>query len=190
MRLTGGSFRGRKIKASGMGSTSGHGALRATSSRVREAVFNIIGPAIDGAVFVDLYSGTGTMGMEAMSRGASKVFYVESDPARSRKFSETLDGCGCHARAVIVNKSAIEFLRKMQKEGIEADVFFLDPPYDSDELSVSLPFIAGAHVLAPDGVVLCEHPKGHDMPESEGPLVKQKTYRYGDTMISLYRMER
>jgi len=187
MRLTGGQLRGRKVKACGLGMSSRHGALRATSSRVREAVFNILGQTLEGMVFVDLYSGTGTMGMEAMSRGARKVFFVESDPQRFRVIKETLEGCGCSAKAEMHNRKAVDFIGKLSGAGEVADIFYLDPPYDSDELGVIIPEIAQSGVLSEKGVVLAEHNRNLLLPDRAGALVKGKTYKYGDTMLSLYR---
>ncbi len=189
MKLTGGSMRGRTVKAEGMGTTTAHGALRATSSRVRESVFNIIGPSIDGAIFVDLYSGTGTMGMEAMSRGASKVYYIESDRTRFDKVTTTLDGCGCHAKAVIRNMRAVDFVGQLSDKSSAVDVFFLDPPYESDELALVMPAIGESDVLAEGGVVLCEHDSKLVMPDAFGGLTKARTYKYGDTVITKYIRE-
>jgi 16S rRNA (guanine(966)-N(2))-methyltransferase RsmD len=188
MRLTGGQLRGRKVKACGMGSPSSHGALRATSSRVREAVFNIAGQSMEGLVFVDLYAGTGTMGMEAMSRGAERVFFVESDPERYSVLRETLEGCGCSARAEILNMPAVDFIRTFSDTGKIADILYLDPPYDSDELEKMLPLIAQSGVLPETGIVLAEHDRNLSLADEAGELIKRKTYKYGDTMLSLYRV--
>ena len=186
MKLTGGHMRGRKVKACGMGVKSGHGALRATSSRVREAVFNIIAPSLDGRVFADLYSGTGTMGMEAMSRGASRVYFVESDTSRYRKLLETLGDCGCVSKAEMFNDMAADFIRDLSAKGGAADVFFLDPPYDSDELDIILPLIGKSGVLSDGAMVLAEHNRRKSLPNTSGRLEKIKTYKYGDTMLTLY----
>jgi len=188
MRLTGGQFRGRKVKACGLGRSSAHGALRATSSRVREAVFNITGPSLEGDVFVDLYAGTGTMGMEAMSRGAVKVYFNESDPERYRTLAETLEGCGCSAKAGIFNMKADDFINSMQDKGKVADIFYLDPPYDSHELEMILPLIGKSNVLSDGAVVLAEHRSNIQLPDEPGGLVKSKTYKYGETTLSLYRV--
>jgi len=189
MRLTGGQLRGRKVKACGMGRPSAHGALRATSSRVREAVFNIAGQDMEGKIFVDLYAGTGAMGMEAMSRGAQKVYFVESDPVRYRSIKETLQGCGCGPKAHMLNATAEEFLRLLSQNSERVDIFFLDPPYDSDEIERVLPLIDQSRALAANGIVLAEHRKDRIMPEEAGLLFKSKAYKYGDTMLSLYRIK-
>jgi 16S rRNA (guanine(966)-N(2))-methyltransferase RsmD len=188
MRLTGGQLRGKKLRACGMGKTSSHGALRATSSRVREAVFSILGQSLEGMVFVDLYAGTGTMGMEAMSRGAEKVFFVEPDPERYRVLKEALEGCGCIAKAEMLNKRAADFIHMLSETGRVADMFYLDPPYGSDELERVLPLIARSGVLTDTAKVLAEHDKSLSLPDETGALVKRKTYKYGDTMLSLYRV--
>ena len=179
-------MKGRKVAASGMGEPSAHGALRATSSRVRESVFNIVGPSIDDMVFVDLYAGTGTVGMEAMSRGASRVYFIESDIVRWRELLKMLEGCGCQVRAVIRNSTAADFVSK-SLEG-DVDVFFLDPPYDSDELINVLPLIAESASLTDETRVLAEHRSSMTLPDEFGRLYKKKTYKYGDTTLSLYRV--
>lgn len=181
-------MRGKKLKACGMGKSSSHGALRATSSRVREAVFNIAGQDMTDMIFVDLYAGTGTMGMEAMSRGARRVIFVESDPQRSRLLRETLDDCGCRAKAEILNITASDFMIFLTETGGRADVFYMDPPYDSDELESVLPLIARSGALNEDGIVLAEHGSSRVLPETVETLIKSKKYKYGDTVISLYRI--
>jgi 16S rRNA (guanine(966)-N(2))-methyltransferase RsmD len=187
LKITGGDMRGRRLPKKGLGESSGHGPLRATSSKVRESLFNIIGPGIKGAVFVDLYSGSGAVGTEAMSRGASKVYFVESDPRRASAIEELLKGCGCRQRAVVVREDALGFIRRSREEGSAFDIVFLDPPYQSDELSRVLPVLGEGGVLSEGAVVIAEHTKKSVLPKKAGLLVMHKAYRYGDTSLALYR---
>lgn len=187
MRVTGGALRGRKISRKGLGGTSPHGALRATSSKVREAIFNIIEPKMEGAVFLDLYAGSGAVGTEAMSRKAAKVFFVEADSGRVAGIEEMLRGCGCRQRAVVLREKALDFLRKAAFENMRFDIVFLDPPYASKELELVLPLLGKGSVLAEDAVVIAEHRKKTVLPDEAGVLRKHKTYRYGDTHLTLYR---
>lgn len=186
MRLSGGELRGRKLHAKGLGKTTQHGPLRATSSKVREAVFDIIGPRIEGAVFVDLYAGTGAVSMEAMSRGASSVYIIEADRTRAAQISRLLDGCGCQAKATMLHRKALDFVQDAVKAIAGPwDIVFLDPPYHGEELSLILPALG--QMLAAQGLVLAEHDKRTPLPEAPMGLEKLKTYRYGDTHITTYR---
>lgn len=184
--MTGGEMRGCRIRPSGLGQKSAHGVLRPTSSKVRQALFNIIGQRMDGSIFCDMYAGSGIIGMEAMSRGAQGVFFVEADRARARELEHTLDGCGCGSRARIMNMSASDFLRRLEAEGLKVDVVFMDPPYKSDELSRVLPELGASAVLAEGAVVVVEHTSKAQMPQEAGGLRFRKDYKYGDTKLSLY----
>jgi 16S rRNA (guanine(966)-N(2))-methyltransferase RsmD len=187
MRLSGGEFKGRRLPVKGLGLTTRHGALRATSSKVRESIFNILGDKIKGSVFVDLYSGTGGVGFEAMSRGAEKVCFVEADTRRAAEIKDLLSGCGCRKSAHIVRESAVDFLQKSGFEDGTFNIVFLDPPYNSEEIDVVLPLLGQSVLLADDAVVIAEHFRKKYLPEEYGVLRKGKTYRYGDTVLTLYR---
>lgn len=177
LRISAGEYKGRKIKS------PASGPMRPTSSKVRESVFNIIGERIKGAVFLDLYAGTGAVGFEAMSRGAEKVFFVESEGKGAERIEELLRGCGCRAKAVIVRGRAEGFLKKTPEV---FDIVFLDPPYRSEEIQKVLPVLAGGSRLREGAFVIAEHAIGEALPEEAGTLRKKKDYRYGDTMLTLY----
>jgi 16S rRNA (guanine(966)-N(2))-methyltransferase RsmD len=185
MRVTGGALKGKKVCARGLGKTTKHGTLRPTSSKVREALFNILAGHIEGALFVDLYAGTGAVGMEAMSRGAEKVYFVEADRKRMSVLEKTLDGCGCRSRAVIVQARASDFIGS--SGGASWDVVFLDPPYQSDEIARALPLLGEGGKLGKGALVVVEHMKRQGLPEVAGVLEKIRSYKYGDTVLSLYR---
>ena len=188
MRLTGGSLKGKKINPKGLGKSSDHGALRATSSKVRESIFNIIGPSIKGAVFADIYAGSGTVGMEAMSRGAKRVYFIEADRKRARDLTGLLAHCGCGDRADIKAMDAAAFIKYSEKAGLKLDIVFLDPPYGSGELDAVIPVLATGGALSNSAIVIAEHSKREALPDESGCLRKQKEYRYGDTILTLYRM--
>jgi 16S rRNA (guanine(966)-N(2))-methyltransferase RsmD len=183
VRISAGKLKGRKVKVCSLGED-----LRPTSSKVRESLFNIIGPRIKGTVFVDLYAGTGAVGMEAMSREADTVYFVEADRKRSTLIEETLEGCGCRPKAFIVNMKAGKFIDKARAEGKKFDIVFLDPPYASGEVEPLLEALGEGGCLSEDALVVAEHPSKSELPDEAGVLRKRKTYRYGDT--SLTAMER
>lgn len=189
MRLTGGALKGRKVCARGLGGKSRHGVLRATSSKVREALFNILAAKVEGSVFLDLYAGSGAVGMEAMSRGASTVHFVEADGKRAESLRLLMEGCGCSGRARMVRMNAAEFIAESAAEGRKWDIVFLDPPYRSGELEKVLPLIGEGAVLAPGAAVIAEHGKRHELPDRAGVLGKIKTYKYGDTVLTLYEKD-
>jgi 16S rRNA (guanine(966)-N(2))-methyltransferase RsmD len=164
--------------------------MRPTLAKVRESVFNILRGWVEGAVFLDLYAGTGKVGMDAMGEGASEVYFVEENARLAGRITELISGCRrhgpsrCACRAKVLNLKTEAFLKKAQKDGFEADIAFLDPPYGSDELERALPMVSG--VLKPGGLVLAEHSSRRPLPQSVGGLHKRKDYKYGDTMLTLY----
>ena len=186
MKMTGGQMRGCSIRPSGLGAKSSHGVLRPTSSKVRQALFNIIGQQMDESVFCDLYAGTGIVGMEAMSRGASTVYFVEADRVRVKELEHTLDGCGCRSKANIINARAEEFIKRLSSEGRKLSVIFMDPPYKSDEISILLPLIGSSTVLDEGALVVVEHSSKMPLPAETGRLRLRKDYKYGDTKLSVY----
>lgn len=181
-----------KMAKAGKGLKACSLTLRPTLSKVREALFNIIAASIGEAVFVDLYAGTGAVGFEAMSRGATAVYFVESDRKRAARIKELLHGCRCMPKAHVVAQKASAFIKRAQKEGtLKADIIFLDPPYLSDELDRILPLIAeaGRGVLAPEALVVAEHAtRKKTLAGTIGELKKKKSYRYGDTTLTVYEL--
>lgn len=177
----------RRAAERSLGVCSRHGVLRPTSSKVRESVFNILRESIEDAVFADLYAGTGAVGMEAMSRGARTVYFVEADGRRAGKIEETIEGCGCRAKAVVVKKMAVEFIRRAEEEGPSFDIVFLDPPYRSTEMETVLPLVGEGRALNEGALVVAEHLSKQELPDEVGVLRKKKTYKYGDTTLTLYR---
>ena len=186
MRVSGGSLKGKRLYCKGLGDTSRHGVLRATSAKVRESIFNILANRIKDAAFLDLYAGTGAVGLEAKSRGAGKLWLVEADGDRCEEITKLVEGCGCRGFIEIVNRKAVDFIRSLAGEGMEFDIIFLDPPYGSEELAAIMPDIARAGVLSDGAVVLAEHPSKSPLPEGFDGLSKRKTYKYGDTSLTLF----
>lgn len=191
MRISGGLAKGRRTATKRLFSKVSDGEkLRPTSSKVREALFDIIREKIEGAIFVDLYAGTGTIGLEALSRGAGKVMFVEPDQLRFRTIRENADKFGFRERASVVKGRAYEFLKKLSVGKASFDIFFLDPPYHSGEISKVLPLIGEKGLLKEDGIVIVEHFFKKTLPEITGKLKIDRRYRYGDTMLTLYSVRK
>jgi len=186
MRISGGTAKGRKVgmrKAFvGKGEND---ELRPTASKVREAIFNILSGRIIESRFLDLYAGTGAVGIEALSREASQVVMVEDNAARVAIIKDLLEKFGFAGRATVVKNSVAAFLRTPSQAAF--DILFLDPPYASDELRHVLPVIDKSNLLAADGIVIVEHSSKHILSNRFANLTLKKAYRYGDTALTLYR---
>jgi 16S rRNA (guanine966-N2)-methyltransferase len=188
MRISGGLAKGRRTATKRLFSKSSDGGkLRPTSSKVKEALFDIIREKIEGATFVDLYAGTGIVGLEALSRGAVKAIFVEPNELRFRTIRKNADKFGFQERASVVKGRAYEFLKKLSVGKESFDIFFLDPPYHSEEIIKVLPLIGEKGLLKEGGIVIVEHFFKRTLPEITGKLKIDRSYRYGDTMLTLYR---
>jgi 16S rRNA (guanine(966)-N(2))-methyltransferase RsmD len=188
MRISGGTAKGRRTTVKRLLTKISAGErLRPTSSKVREALFDIVRNRIEGASFVDLYAGTGTVGLEALSRGAGKAFFVEPDELRLQSIKKSLQELGFYEKAIVVKGRAYEFLKKASSDNMSFDIFFVDPPYQSDEIEKVLPVLSGGGLLSRDGVVIIEHFIKKQIPETADGLKIQKKYRYGDTVLTSYR---
>ena len=181
MRVVAGQAKGRRLRA-----PKGT-AARYTSDFVRKALFDILAPWLDGARFLDLFAGVGTVGLEAASRGAGETVLVERDRLRvsyiARNARETglSEGCRIYRQDVF---AAIDMLRR---RGARFDVIFLDPPYNRGTAQAALDRVGGAGLLAPDGVLVVEHGRRYTMPAAAGQLNLTRRADYGDTSLSFYR---
>jgi 16S rRNA (guanine(966)-N(2))-methyltransferase RsmD len=161
--------------------------VRPTSDRLRETLFNVLAPRIEGARFLDLCAGSGAVGIEALSRGAAHVTFVD----RSRKMcglvESNLDLCGVpEDQTEVVMAEASEFLRRAATRGETGwDVAFFDPPYALDYLPVLALFGAGA-ILADDGVLIVEHHHKNELKDAVGEVRRWRTLKQGDSCLSFY----
>src|SRR5580704_18442092 len=148
MRVIAGQFRSRLLKG------PGKLRLRPTSDRLRETLFNILGPSVEDSLFVDLFAGTGAIGIEAVSRGAREVVFVESHAATARLLQQNLTALEIREAAELIVADAVRGLEKMAAKRRIADFIFLDPPYaESDEHLRVLEFLDASHLVAPRGIV-------------------------------------
>ena len=161
------------------------GDLRPTSAKVREAVFNIIHERIRGAKFLDLFAGSGAVGLEAMSRGALEVTFVESARKRIMQLRKAVQSLGLADKAVIIHEDVLHFLVKAGSE--EYDIIFADPPYSYEYLHDVIEVIYNRCILKKGGTLLAEHSSKRTLPKVAGDLTLEKSYRYGDTMLSKFR---
>lgn len=190
VRISSGQLKGRRIVTSKRIFVSSEGdELRPTSAKVREAIFNILQTEIEDAVFLDLYAGTGAVGFEALSRGAEKVFFIESSRVRSKAVMDCLKKLNLDERAVVYQETAEAFLQRAVRAGWKFDIIFADPPYVSDEMEMLLPLIGEHGLLKDGGRILVEHSSKSALPDCIQNMKLARHYKYGDTMITLYRKD-
>ena len=184
MRISGGSAKGRKVGSrKAFVARGGSDELRPTAAKVRQAIFNILAGKIEGSRFLDLYAGTGAVGIEALSRDADHVVFVEDNPARVEIIKNLVEKFGFIGRASVVKAQAASFLKNSTGA---FDVIFLDPPYATDELALSLPLIDESLLVRKEGIVIAEHSAKKNLTCPLKNLKLRKNYRYGDTALTLY----
>ena len=183
MRVTAGAERGRKIRAP-------RGAMtRPTGAKVREAIFNILGPLSPHPV-LDLYAGTGALGIEALSRGASQATFVERDGRALGALHRNLREFELSSRARVLDCNVAVALQRLSAE--KAPRFswvFVDPPYAAGEVEPVLALLSGGQVLDNGAVVIVEHDRRHVPPDDVGALQLVDRRYYGDTGLSFYRRQ-
>lgn len=179
MRVIAGEWRGRTLKAPTWD------GLRPTSDRLRETLFDIIGPAIRGARVLDGYAGTGAIGIEALSRGAAHVTFVEQDRRAVRLIEDNLRALGAaddRERYAIIRAGFGDASRRL--DGHAFDLVILDPPYAADAVETGLG--AAAAIAGASGRVIVEHAKRHAPPETHAGLTLRRTVTAGDSALSFF----
>ena len=188
MRIIAGKYRSRKVH-----STPGS-AVRPTSDRLRETLFSVIAAAraMEGTRWLDLFAGTGAVGMEALSRGAGHVTFVESSKRQAALIRKNLAALKIEEGVELLAENTVRAIHGLEKCAAQRpllfDVVFLDPPYIMQEqYSLTLRALAGSHILAPDSLVIADHEKRFDPGEEFGRLQRFRTLKQGDSALSFYR---
>jgi 16S rRNA (guanine(966)-N(2))-methyltransferase RsmD len=166
--------------------------IRPTADRLRETLFNVLTAgnpaALEGSVWIDLYAGTGAVGIEALSRGAAQVHFVESAAVAVRLIRENLGSLRIAERFEIVQNDALKALRQVEAKGVAADFVFLDPPYRMEQAYHSaLGFLEKSALVKETTVVIAEHEKRADPGEEFGSLKRYRKLAQGDAALSFYR---
>lgn len=186
MRISGGIAKGRKIKTRKAFTKAKGYELRPTSSKVRQAIFNILQDKIVHSHFLDLFAGTGAVGIEALSRGAKRVVFVEENATRVDIIKETLERFGFKDKGYVLKGDAIRFLKTSEET---FDIIFADPPYRFEYFDLLLSIISEKDILSEGGLLIIEHSSKKNVTKGFGVLRLVKTYVYGDTSLSLYIKE-
>lgn len=180
MRVIAGSHRGRRL--SGPQGTS----LRPTSDKVREALFSILGTKVSGGRFLDLYAGTGAVGIEALSRGASAVTFVESNPTAIQLLQKNLQTCQLLVRAQVCAGQASAFLEQKERWDGPYDILFADPPYAAPDEIHTLIHAWRPGLLSEHATMIIEQDSRAEMPASINYATLLRRYQYGDSALYLY----
>src|SRR5215470_18387909 len=184
MRVIAGKYKSRKLVAPpGM-------ETRPTSDRLRETLFNVVAPGLAGSVWLDLFAGSGAIGIEAISRGARMVHFVESSKRAARTIRDNLAGLEIEEGFEIIEREVPVALRMLDSQAVSCDFCFLDPPYRKmGDYEQALGFLSQSRLLSPTSVVIAEHDKHFDPGDAFGALRRQRTLRQGDAVLSFYRRE-
>ena len=176
LRVSGGEARGRRLKAPKN--------IRPTQGMVKQAIFNMVGPSIEGAEVLDLFAGSGALGIEALSRGAARVTFVDQQPRGLAILRQNLDALGFKERANVVRGDVVRWLEASPEAVRAARFVFLDPPYDDVVLDRALKVLDRE---VGDATVLAEHSR-RQQPTTLSRLRVDRERRYGDTMVTVYRL--
>ena len=178
MRVITGSARGMSLK------TLEGDNVRPTTDKVKEAVFSIIQFELEGRRILDLFAGSGQLGIEALSRGAESAVFVDADKNAVRIVKDNLAKTKLDYKATVAQTDSLAFLSMTDRV---FDIAFLDPPFSTGLLEKALAKVE-PHI-AEGGLVVCEHPFADELPDSQGGLEKQKTYKYSKTAVTVYRKD-
>jgi len=183
MRVIGGKLRRRRLK------TLPGTRTRPTSDPLRETLFNILGARILDSVFADCYAGSGAVGIEAWSRGAAKVYFLESYRAAAALIRGNLTSLGVHAGFEILPTDVLRGLQQLARRGLVLNLVFLDPPYTAvREYKRTLSYLGKGKLLAGEAHIIVEHAPGTLLPERVGCLVRTRSLRQGNSALSFYRI--
>lgn len=187
MRIIAGTFRSRQLHSlKGL-------ALRPTSDKLRETLFDILGGLVAGSRFIDLFAGTGAVGIEALSRGAGEVIFVEKHAPAVALIKKNLVSLAITSGARVLPLDALKALNRLAGEPRASysgsDLLFLDPPYaEKTQYTSVLEFLGASNLLAEGGIVIAEHLRALDPLESSGKLERVRVLRQGDAALSFYRV--
>ena len=185
MRIIAGQYRSRPLKSlPGLD-------LRPTSDRLRETLFNMLASSstLEGSVWLDLFAGTGAVGIEALSRGAKQVYFVESERKHARLLRENLAGLKIGDGFEVYESDVASALRGLNAAGVTCDFCFLDPPYQMrGAYERTLEFLGESRLVGPSSIVIAEHEKKFDPGEEFGALARYRKIVQGDAALSLFRV--
>ena len=176
MRVIAGTAKGRRLKE------PADQKIRPTTDKVKEAVFSAIQFELEGRRVLDLFAGTGQLGIEALSRGARQAVFTDESPASLKIVQENVSACGFDHLAVVRRGDGIAYL----KSGEKFDIVFIDPPYGTGLAEKALETIIEFDILNENGIIVCESGTGLNVPDPDGLYFKRREYRYGKIMVYIF----
>jgi len=183
MRIIAGQYKGRRLKTlEGL-------HVRPTSDRLRETVFNIIASRIVDARLLDICAGSGAVGIEALSRGADAVVFIEQNRRAHQNISDNLKHCGILDGVRVINRDALTALKYLSERPEQFDLMYFDPPYDAELYSPVLWLLSKSRLLSATGWLLVEHRRQNPLQESYGALHRFRELPQGETQLSFYRWD-
>lgn len=181
MRVVAGERKGMPLKAI-TGTTT-----RPTTDKVKESIFNMIGPFFEGGLAVDLFAGSGGLGIEALSRGVERAIFVEKDSKAYSVLQENISKCRYEEYVETFRVDAVRAVKALLKRDIVIDYLFMDPPYHKKEYYDLVQTLVEGEKLANTAIIMCEHEKGIELPAQYGSYQCLRQETYGSTIISIYR---
>lgn len=178
MRIISGSAKGLKLR------TPKGLDVRPTGDRVKESLFSILADRMDGAAVADLYAGTGSLGIEALSRGAASAVFVDSSPSSLAIARDNAARARLIDRADFLRMDVVTAVDRFGQAGHRFDLIFSDPPYNRGLVSTTLRHIDSSRILSPGGIVVLEHSRHEPLPDGLANLTARRTVRYGETLVS------
>lgn len=161
---------------------------RPTTDKVKESIFNMIGPYFDGGLVLDLFAGSGSLGIEALSRGADKAIFVEKDGKAFQVLQDNIKKCRYEQKSELYKTDAARAVKALIKRDIVLDYVFLDPPYKKVEYYDFVLSLISEKKISNEGVIVCEHSSDVQLPEQFHQFSRKKQEIYGDSVISIYQM--
>lgn len=180
MRIISGQLRGRRLV------TPRNDNVRPTTDKVKEALFNMIAPDVEGSVVIDLFSGTGNLGLEAISRGAKRVYFVDKSRESYRLIKENIAICKAEEQSIVMVSDYLIALDGIKEK---VDIVLLDPPYKAGFLTNCFEKLLEMEILQQESLVVAEHGLEEALPEQISYLTKVKEKRYGQVVISIYQFD-
>jgi 16S rRNA (guanine966-N2)-methyltransferase len=180
MRIIAGTYRGRRLR------TLAGSTIRPTSDRLRETLFNILAPWIDGSRFLDICAGFGAVGIEALSRGASEVTFIEQSREACAVIEANLNTVGAVRCATIEHRNASVAVKALEQGSKQFDIAFFDPPYSSEMYHDMMEQLGSGNLIAPDGIVVVEHRAKFPPKREYEKLHRFRELKQGESTLAFY----
>lgn len=180
MRVIAGSLKGRKLRS------PADDSVRPTSDKVKEAVFSMLMPYLSDSIVIDLFAGSGGLGLEALSRGAKRAYFVDKDRRSIALVRDNVKHCGVEDQSVIMCSDHASAINRIHEK---ADIVFLDPPYNAGLMTDCIKLLSASGTVPEGGLLIAEHSRDEVLPEQIAGFVMIKEKRYGKTIVSVYERE-